>query len=269
MKLVNSYRKPISMFAMLTFTILLCFWANQSPAAPVSGNNSATSLENDKSESTGFIEEEEPKPVITKGKKFPWLIVGAAVVIGAAALYFLVLKSTKYTLSVSLSGATGTPAATDKYKKGTAVAYNYTAQSGYYNMEVKLDGVAVASSGTVTMDADHTLTATAVQGSAISASSTPSGAMIYLDNADSGFTTPHTFEYTTAVTKTVLVRLCGYGDHQQTVTANLGETATVNPNMVEGIHEDFVVPAASCWTPATASFWTTSGGVYKLNPQVK
>lgn len=264
MKLVNFYRKPISMFAMLTFTILLCFWANQSPAAPVSGSNSATSLENDKSESTGFIEVEESEPAITKGKKFPWLIVGAAVVIGAAALYFLVLKSTKYTLTVSLTGATGTPAATDKYKKGTAVAYNYTTQSGYVNLEVKLDGALVPAAGTVTMDADHTLTATAIQGSVISVSSTPSGAKIYLNNADSGFTTPFTFQYTTAVTKTVLVRLCGYGDHQQTVTANLGETATVNATMAEGIHEDFVVPAASCWTPASASFWTTSGGVYKL-----
>ena len=34
MKLVNFYRKPISMFVMVAFTILLCFWANQSPAAP-------------------------------------------------------------------------------------------------------------------------------------------------------------------------------------------------------------------------------------------
>ena len=34
MKLVNFYRKPVSVFVMVTFTILLCFWANQSPARP-------------------------------------------------------------------------------------------------------------------------------------------------------------------------------------------------------------------------------------------
>jgi hypothetical protein len=268
MKLMNCHKKPISMFVMVTFTILLCFWANQAPAAPSASaaeNNSGTTMEKGDSNSPNFIEEESGSaPTVKKPHKFPWLLVGAAVVIGAAAIYFLVLKSTKYTLTVSLTGATGTPAATDKYKKGTAVAYNYTAQTGYINLEAKLDGVAVASSGTVTMDADHALTVTAVQGAAISVNSTPTGAMIYVNNTDSGFTTPHTFQYTTAVTKTVLVRLCGYGDHQQTVTANLGETVTVNPTMAEGIHEDFVVPASSCWKPATASYWTTSGGVYKL-----
>jgi hypothetical protein len=269
MKLVNFYRKPISMFLMVTFTILLCFWANQSSAAPVSGNNSATSLENDKSESTGFIEVEESEPAISKGKKFPWLIVGAAVVIGAAALYFLVLKSTKYTLTVSLSGATGTPAATDKYKKGTAVPYSYTPQSGYTNMEVKLDGAAVASSGTVTMDADHILTITAVQGSAISVNSTPSGANIYVNNADSGFTTPHTFSSSAAMTMSVLIRMCGYGDHTETVTANLGETKTINATLASGIHEDFNLPASSCWVPSNASYWSTSGGIYRYTRTLK
>jgi formylglycine-generating enzyme required for sulfatase activity len=34
MRFVNFYRKPISMFVMIAFTILLCFQANQSSAAP-------------------------------------------------------------------------------------------------------------------------------------------------------------------------------------------------------------------------------------------
>lgn len=34
MRFVNFYSKPISMFVMAAFTIMLCFWANQSPAAP-------------------------------------------------------------------------------------------------------------------------------------------------------------------------------------------------------------------------------------------
>jgi hypothetical protein len=266
MKLVNFYRKPISMFVMLTFTILLCFWANQSPAAPLNPGpekNSKATMEQKDSSGPNFIEEEGGSAAtVRKSHKFPWLLVGAVVVIGAAALYFLVLKSTKYNLTVSLTGATGTPAATAKYKKGTTVTYNYTAQSGYVNLEVKLDGAVVPASGSITMNTDHALTATAVQGALIQVNSTPAGAKIYLDNSDSGYTTPHGFQYPNAVTKAVLVRMCGYGDYAETVTANLGQTITVNPTLATGIHEDFNVPAASCWTPSTASYWSTSGGVY-------
>jgi len=129
---------------MVTFTILLCFWVNQAPAAPSAAaaeKNSGTTLEQGDSGGPSFIEEEsESAAAVKKTHKFPWLLVGAVVVVGAAALYFLVLKSTQYTLTVSLSGATGTPATTEKYKKGTAVIYNYTPQSGYGNMEVRLDG---------------------------------------------------------------------------------------------------------------------------------
>jgi hypothetical protein len=272
MKLIHFHRKPISVFVMFTFTILLCFWANQTPAAPsapAAEKNSGTTMEQGDSGSPNFIEEESESETAVKTHKFPWLLVGAVVVVGAAALYFLVLKSAKYTLTVSLTGATGTPAATAKYKKGTAVTYNYTTQSGYVNLEVKLDGVAVPAAGTVTMDADHTLTVTAVQGAMIQVNSTPTGAKIYLDSVDSGYTTPHGFQYPTAVTKTVLVRMCGYGDHSQTVTANLGQTATVDANLSTGIHEDFNAPAASCWTPATASRWRTSGGVYRYTNLLK
>jgi len=273
MKFVNFHRKPISLFVMLAFTVLLCVWANQAPAAPASPaseKGSDAALENSESESTGFIETEEAEPVVKKGKKFPWLIVGAAVVIGAAAVYFLVIKKPKYTLNVSLTGATGTPAETTKYKKDTVVNYTYSVQSGYVNLEVKLDGAVVPASGTVTMDKDHALTATAVQGSAISVSSTPSGAKIFLNNADSGFTTPHTFQYTTAVNRTVLLRLCGYQDYSQTVTANLGQTVTVDRTLSQGILDDFVVPSA-CWVPHTDpnTTWTVSGGAYKCLTSVK
>jgi hypothetical protein len=266
MKFTNFHRKPISIFVMLAFTVLLCFWANQSPAAPASPaseKNPTASAANGDDNGPGFIEEEASAPPAAHGKKIPWLVIGAVVVIGAAAVYFLVVKKTKYTLTVSLAGATGTPGATGKFKKGAAVAYNYTAQSGYVNLEVKLDGVVVPAAGTVTMDADHTLTATAVQGAMIQVNSTPPGAKIYLDGSDSGFVTPHGFPYPGAVTKAVLVRMCGYGDYAQTVTASLGQTATVDANLSIGIHEDFAIPASSCWTPATASYWSTSAGVYR------
>jgi hypothetical protein len=178
MQLVNFYRKPISVFVMVTFTILLCFWANQSPAAssaPTSEKSSTTSLANGEDKSPGFIEEEESEPIVKKGGKFPWLLIGAVVVVGAAAVYFLVIKKPMYTLTVTLgAGASGTPAATAKYKKGEAVAYNYTSLAGYGSLQVTIDGAAVAASGTVTMNGDHTLSVSAKKVAVISTRSIPS-----------------------------------------------------------------------------------------------
>jgi len=56
-------------------------------------------------------------------------------------------------------GVTGTPVAgTSTHEKGTAVAYNYSLQSGYKNLQVTLDGIVQSgSSGQVTMNAKHTL----------------------------------------------------------------------------------------------------------------
>ncbi|MBN2346341.1 MAG: PEGA domain-containing protein [Candidatus Aminicenantes bacterium] len=168
-------------------------------------------------------------------KKTPWLLIGAAVVVGAAALYFLVLKKPKYTLTVSLTGATGNPAATEKYKKGTVVSYNYSLQSGYVNLAVKLDGVAVASSGTVTMDKDHTLTVTAVQGAAIQVNSTPTGAKIFLDNVDTGLTTNATVSGVTPGSHTVKLTKSGYYNYSTAVTTTSGQTATVNATLYRDV----------------------------------
>ncbi len=65
----------------------------------------------------------------------------------------------QYTLNVSWgSGVTGTPAAGTYYhKQGTKVLYSYALAGGYTGLSVKQDGFSVSASGTVTMDADHTL----------------------------------------------------------------------------------------------------------------
>ena len=252
---------------MVTFTILLCFWANQAPAAPTAGKNSETTIEQGNNNSPGFIEEEsESAAAVKKPKKFPWLLVGAVVVVGAAALYFLVLKTTKYELTVNLgAGTAGTPA-TAKYKKGEVVPYSFSAQTGYAALQVMLDGAEVAAAGSVTMDKAHTITTSATQGATIQVNSTPAGAKIYLNNVDSGFTTPHSFFFTTAVTKAVLVRgPCGVKDFSQTVNANLGDAITVDATLAAGIKEDFNAPASSCWLPYYPSNWKTLGGNYRYS----
>ena len=47
------------------------------------------------------------------------------------------------------------------YKKGDGVNYNYSLRSGYNNLEILLDGNLVSSSGSILMDSDRTLKATA------------------------------------------------------------------------------------------------------------
>jgi len=269
MKFVNFYRKPISVFVMVSFTVLLCFWANQAPAAPAPVKNSETTMEQGDSSSPNFIEEiKDDEATVKKPKKFPLLLVGAVVVVGAA-LYFLVLKKSKLTLTVTLgAGTSGTPA-TGKYKKGEVVAYSFSTQAGYAALKVMLDGVEVAAAGNVTMDKDHTITTSASQGAIIQVNSTPAGAKIYMDKVDSGFVTPHTFNYPGSTSKQVLVRMCGYQDYSKTQTVALGQTATIDAALVTGIKEDFNVPASSCWVPNIAANWSTSNGAYKFSARVK
>ena len=167
MKFLNFHRRPISMYVAIAFLAMVCFWANQTPAAPTApapDKSSTAPAENLEGDGTGFIETEESTPHVKKGKKFPWLIVAAVLVAGGAAYYFLVLNK-KYTLTVTVGeGVTGTPlAGTSSNKKGTVINYNYALQSGYSNLAVTLDGTAVAASGSVTMNANHTLAANATK----------------------------------------------------------------------------------------------------------
>lgn len=105
------------------------------------------------------------KPGTRKKKKFPILLVVGGVVVVAvlAALLFTKKKTETYTLIVIRgSGIDGTPAGgSTSYDKGSSVSYNYSLQSGYTNLVVTLEGTTVSSSGTVTMDQNHTLFASA------------------------------------------------------------------------------------------------------------
>jgi hypothetical protein len=164
MKLLSFFRKSISMFVMVAFTFLICCWGIQSPAAPLASTaekSSVASASGDAEETTGHFEKEEPGPGVKKMKKIPWLIIGAAVVVSATLVYFLVIKKPKYTLTVNVgANCNGSPAANTKYSKGTEVQYSYTSISGFSAPEVKLDGVVVPASGTITMNADHALAVT-------------------------------------------------------------------------------------------------------------
>lgn len=69
-------------------------------------------------------------------------------------------------LTVTLgNGVSGTPAAgTFNYPQGTVVTYSFAVAEGYYDLTVLLDGAAIDSNGTITMDDDHTLDVAATAG---------------------------------------------------------------------------------------------------------
>jgi tetratricopeptide (TPR) repeat protein len=106
------------------------------------------------------------KPGKKPKKKFPVLIVLAAAAAVAAVVLLLAQKKKKeYTLTVTRGdGVDGTPASgSSTYAEGSRVNYDYSLQTGYANLVVTLDGAAVSSSGTITMDGNHTLTASAAR----------------------------------------------------------------------------------------------------------
>jgi tetratricopeptide (TPR) repeat protein len=69
----------------------------------------------------------------------------------------------QYTLTVTKgAGVDGTPdSGTTTHTADEEVSYSYTLQDGYSNLVVQLDGEDVPHSGTITMNENHTLTATA------------------------------------------------------------------------------------------------------------
>jgi hypothetical protein len=68
-----------------------------------------------------------------------------------------------YTLTVSKGeGVIGIPdTGTFSYKQGDIVFYNYSLDRGYKDLVVRIDGNQAAASGTITMNKDHTLSASA------------------------------------------------------------------------------------------------------------
>jgi hypothetical protein len=109
-------------------------------------------------------EQESIAPQVKKKKKFPVLVLIAATLVVGGAIYYFAVVNNKYTLTTSVgTGVNGAPATgAVKYKKRSMVSYDYSVASGYTNLVVTLDGTQVAASGTVTMDKDHSLSATAV-----------------------------------------------------------------------------------------------------------
>ena len=141
-------------------------------------------------------------------------------------------------------------------------------QSGYRDLIVTLDGAAVAASGSLKMDRDHTLAAVSTKVALVAVNSTPAGARIYDNGTDSAQVTNHVFTYSTPGVHNYIIRQCGYQDFEKQENAEMGMLKTVSAALVPGIFESFSIPASSCWQPHTASEWTVSGGTYRFDSAV-
>ena len=111
-------------------------------------------------------EKEKPAPQIKKKKKFPLLLVMLG--IGVVIVFIALLSKKKTPLAVNpvltvilAAGTTGTPASTASYDMNQVVNYSYSVMEGFKDLQVMLDNVVVAASGTVTMNSNHTLSVSA------------------------------------------------------------------------------------------------------------
>lgn len=106
---------------------------------------------------------------IKKRKKFPWLLLGLVVGAGIILAALLTKKNSEQNYSLTVSkgdGVSGTPEnGVVNYNSGETISYSYSLQNGYNDLIVKLDGAVVAASGTVMMNANHTLAVSATPNS--------------------------------------------------------------------------------------------------------
>jgi hypothetical protein len=171
-----------------------------------------------------------------KRKKFPTLLVVLGVVATGAAVYFLLIKKkkiSKKTLTVSVGeGVQGSPTSgTYTYDEGDSIHYNYYARSGYFNLRVQLNGDTVSPSGLITMDRNHTLSASAQQNGKIGVTSSPTGADIWIDNNLRTEVTPAVYEKIAPGQHSVTARKAGYGVQVQNISVNSGQQTDVHFNL--------------------------------------
>jgi hypothetical protein len=215
------------------------------------------------------------KPTPKKKKKFPVLLVIGGLIAVGAVVYTILLKQKKYQLTVSIGeGVNGAPTGgVYSYKRGSNVGYSYTAQTGYGVIRVMIDGQIAPASGSINMKGNHSLNVTATKLGIVNVKSTPTGAQIIVDGANSGLLTNNTVNFTTAGSHTILLRKLGFKEDKNTLNIVLGETKTINKTLKKGLLEDFNTAAQSSilwkWKPYSSGNWSVSDGKYIANAKLK
>jgi len=172
-------------------------------------------------------------------------------------------SASDYTLTVTMgSGVSGNPATGSySYAENDTVSYSYTAQAGYGNLTVTLDGAPVGNSGVVTMTANHTLNATAT----VDVRGMWSGRFNYLGD-DTYFEVTFTGGILSGTTRGLFDFLSGFGNGIYTLSGNEIEFTLRYPTYYYG--EDSWLACSGTFSNAnsmsgewywTDPYWESSG----------
>lgn len=149
-----------------TLTVLVSAGVSGIPAAGVYNMNVGDQLAYSYTLNAGY----EKLTVLLDGTEVA--ATGTITVSGDHTLQAYTDENGQFTLTVTVAtGVSGTPAAgTFTHAQGTLVNYSYALAEGYTGLVVTLDGTEVASSGTITMSKDHTISTSATAGKNIQGS---------------------------------------------------------------------------------------------------
>lgn len=147
---------------------------------------------------------------------------------------FSAVPPMSFTLTVSLgTGVAGTPASGGSFTDGTVVPYSYSAQAGFNNLSVMLDGNPVSAAGSVTMNMAHGLAATA---QAIPTPNTiqvgQGGAVFVPSSLTVSVGTTVTFHWASSGHSVVIGDPCTPSGQLDTGVRNAGFEVTITPSMV-------------------------------------
>ncbi|MBK8727713.1 MAG: immunoglobulin domain-containing protein [Holophagaceae bacterium] len=164
----------------------------------------------------------------------------------------LLVNVPTFTLTVTVgTGATGTPAATAVHALGTAVNYAYTAQPGFTNLQVLLDGTPVAAAGILVMNGAHTLAVTAA----------PIQRTVTFTAGAGGTLTGSTVQTVANGGSTSPVTAVPDGGFNFVNWTGAGfATSTANPLTLAGVTQDFALTATFSAVPPVTFLLTVNRG---------
>jgi formylglycine-generating enzyme required for sulfatase activity len=125
--------------------------------------NSSIANDNNEKLEPGVQEKESPNPKIKKKKKFPWFWVAVGTIAVVVTIMYLTKKKSPTLTATVGDGVMGNPNGKQAYRKGEIANYSYSLLGGYANLSVLLDGVPVQPNGTIVMDKNYSLAASAIK----------------------------------------------------------------------------------------------------------
>jgi len=250
----DTLKRSVSIALVLALILVIPAETMAQSPAPAGQVRAAKATEVDGPKAMG-AGEKSPEEIAAKGSKvWLYILIGAAVVGVVVAIVLLTKKKT----TAAPAPTTGTiqvnssPAGAQIFMDGTDTAKVSNAAlagiaPGSHDIRLVLKDyndypqtVAVQAGQTATVTA--TLIPLSATTGVIQANSTPTGARIYLDGADTGKTTNAALGLIAPGNHTLTLALSGYRDFSQNVTVTAGQTATVTASLAStGVLEPVMV----------------------------